>query len=377
MSYPPLPGERVPVLDPVVYYNYTSKLFRRNGTEAASAENKDSGQARRHTSPTETTHLSPGPTRSYYDAFSDSHAEPMLVPHLSDNTFQLNPQSSPTVSNLVNSSNDEKHESSKSTYKGFRCMRYNCWNKSELRYHTSFCSQECVDNVFEHTHSAGIILVGATLTAQYTIVLRGRIGNRSGEHEWEAPGGVREKRLSETVIGCAIRECIEETGMVLKVDRLEKHLLECPMVAMPTKIGPTFTGKYHLAIFVHINQFDHVTMHNAWCSRMNRHTQCEIDKVGNPLVRSDSVDMEYSASLNLKHLWTISHNKVGKHIHPRKQCRILEERLPTALNPQTHISLCYRDYWCINKISERSLMDLIISIQTLEDRHIWSRGFLF
>jgi 8-oxo-dGTP pyrophosphatase MutT (NUDIX family) len=314
---------------------------------------------------------------SYHDAISDSHAEATPVPHLLDNTFQLNPHSSPTVPNLVNTSTDEKLESSKPTYKGFRCMRYNCCNKSELRYQTGFCSQECVDNVFEHAHSAGIILVGGTPTAQYTIVLRGKIEKKTSEPEWEAPGGVRERGLSETVIGCAIRECVEETGMVLKVDKLEKHLLQCPMVAMPTKIGSRFTGKYHLAIFVHINQFDHITMHNAWSSRMNRYTQREIDKLGNLLVRSDSVDMEYSASLNLGHFWTISHNRVGKHIHPRKQCRILAEQLPTELDSQAHISLCYRDYWCINKIYERSLMDPIISTQTLEDQRIWSHGFLF
>jgi 8-oxo-dGTP pyrophosphatase MutT (NUDIX family) len=326
------------------------------------------------------THCSGKSNADYYNEISHTNTDAMLLPQLLERTLQLETESFHMINRAVSaSSDDEKIESSKSKskYNGLRCMRYNCTNKSELRCYTGFCSQACVDNVFEHTHSAGIILVGTTPTAHYTVVLRGRNETKISEHEWEAPGGVRERRLSETVIGCAIRECVEETGMVLKVDKLERHLLECPMVAMPTKIGSSFTGKYHLAIFVHINKFDHVTMHNAWSSRMNRYTQREIDKLGNPIVRSDSVDMEYSASMNLQHLWTISHNRVGKRPHPRKLCRILAEQLPTEIDPQTHISLCYRDYWCINEIYERSLMDLIMSIPTLEDQHIWNHGFLF
>ena len=377
MSYTLYSSERIPVIDPAVYYKYNPKLPDRNNSEALSVEDTFPHQMIENSYATKPTDHYNRSNVAYYSTISDTNTEAMLLPQLLKRSLQLDTKSPPISNKMVlNGLDEEKRESSKSTSKGFRCMRYSCWNKSELQYQTCFCSEECRDNVFEHVHSAGMILVGATPTAPYTIVLRGRI-EKKGEHEWEAPGGVRERRLSETAIGCAIRECVEETGMVVKVDKLEKYLLQCPMVAMPTKIGPTFTGKYHLAIFVHINQFNHISMHNAWSSRMNRHTQREVDKVGNLLVGSDSVDMEYSASLNLEHFWKISHDRVGKHIHPRKQCRILAEELPTELDPQRPISLCYRDYWCINKICERSLMDLIVSIPTLEDRHIWSRGFLF
>ena len=303
-----------------------------------------------------------------------------------------------------------------------RCMRYNCSQKSKDDYNQCFCSEECQDIVFENSHSAAIVLVGLGEPPDpqgdrvpYSIILKGRRTDLKSNEEWEAPGGVRERGLSETAIGCAIRECVEETGMVIKVDKMAKYLLCCPMVAMSIKSGTRFSGIYHLAILAHISGFNDLDMHKAWVSRMDRYTRNEVDKSGRPVVRSDCVDMEYSAALDLQALWiaiTKSRSSKGTPTHPRKSAKLLwtsnennletlaRQSLPRQARGEGHaqqepldsldsskgqshdplrgqeVILCYRDYWSMSLIHDRGLIGAVIAMPTLEQLRIWDQTFI-
>ena len=279
-----------------------------------------------------------------------------------------------------------------------RCMRYNCSQKSKDDYNKCFCSEECQDIVFENSHSAAIVLVGlgpsrdsSSLDSRgdrvpYSIILKGRRKDLKSNEEWEAPGGVRERGLSETAIGCAIRECVEETGMVIKVDKMAKYLLYCPMIAMSIKSGTRFSGIYHLTILAHISDFNDLEMHKAWVSRMDRYTRKELDKSGRPVVRSDCVDMEYSAALDLQALWiatTKSRSSRGALNHPRKSAKLLltsnletpEQQGPSPAERE-NVILCYRDYWSMSVIHDRGLIGAVIAMPTLEQSGIWDRTFV-
>jgi 8-oxo-dGTP pyrophosphatase MutT (NUDIX family) len=291
-----------------------------------------------------------------------------------------------------------------------RCMRYNCSQKSKRDYNTCFCSEECQDIVFENSHSAAIVLIGlgplehresSSPEAKgdrtpYSIILKGRRKDLKSNEEWEAPGGVRERGLSETAIGCAIRECVEETGMVIKVDKMAKYLLRCPMVAMSIKSGTRFSGIYHLAILAHISGFSDLNMHIAWISRMDRYTKDEVDKSGRPVVRSDCVDMEYSAALDLPALWMAT-TKFRSSGHPRKSAKILRATVednrgspasrlasPTQQGPLDSLDplrgqeviLCYRDYWSMSRIYDRGLIETVMAMPTLEQLGIWDQIFI-
>jgi hypothetical protein len=253
-----------------------------------------------------------------------------------------------------------------------RCMKYNCNQRSVNNYNRCFCSEECQDIVFEKTHSAGIVLIGIK-NVPYSVILKSRMDAKKSDEEWEAPGGVRERNLSETAIGCAIRECVEETGMVLKVDKMAKYLMKSPMVAMSIKNGTQFTGIYHLAIYVHISDFNDINMHTAWMSRMDRYTRKELDKWGQPAVRSDCVDMKFSAALDLNTLWQATTNHRSAK-HPRKNARVVSN---SAGSPESkYVVLCYRDYWSISRIQDRRLLQAIVSMPTLEQLGIWDQTFI-
>ena len=257
-----------------------------------------------------------------------------------------------------------------------RCMRYNCVQKSKNDYNKCFCSEACQDIVFENSHSAAIVLIGYH-RVPYSIILKGRRKDLKSNEEWEAPGGVRERDLSETAIGCAIRECVEETGMVIKVDKMAKYLLRCPMVAMSIKSGTRFSGIYHLAILAHISGFNDLNMHQAWISRMDRYTKKEVDKSGHPVVRSDCVDMEYSAALDLPALWMAT-TKFRSSGHPRKSAKILRttvEDNPGSPAPR-EVILCYRDYWSMSRIHDRGLIETVMAMPTLEQLRIWDQTFI-
>ena len=257
-----------------------------------------------------------------------------------------------------------------------RCMRYNCVQKSKNDYNKCFCSEACQDIVFENSHSAAIVLIGYH-RVPYSIILKGRRRDLKSNEEWEAPGGVRERDLSETAIGCAIRECVEETGMVIKVDKMAKYLLRCPMVAMSIKSGTHFSGIYHLAILAHISGFNDLNMHQAWISRMDRYTKKEVDKSGHPVVRSDCVDMEYSAALDLPALWMAT-TKFRSSGHPRKSAKILRttvEDNPGSPAPR-EVILCYRDYWSMSRIHDRGLIETVMAMPTLEQFRIWDQTFI-
>lgn len=257
-----------------------------------------------------------------------------------------------------------------------RCMRHNCTQKSKNHYNKCFCSEECQDIVFENSHSAGVVLIGFD-SVPYTVILKGRLEDRKSNEEWEAPGGVRERGLSETAIGCAIRECVEETGMVVKVDKMAKYLLHCPMAAMPIKNGTHFSGIYHLAIFAHIAGFNDLDMHKAWISRMDRYTRKEVSKSGHPVVRSDCVDMKYSTALDLEALWTATASPRSRS-HPRKTAKVLQvcaESSPGA-PASGQLILCYRDYWSMSRIRDRGLVGAVIAMPTLEQSGIWDKTFI-
>lgn len=275
-----------------------------------------------------------------------------------------------------------------------RCMRYNCVQKSKNDYNKCFCSEACQDIVFENSHSAAIVLIGYH-RVPYSVILKGRRRDLKSNEEWEAPGGVRERGLSETAIGCAIRECVEETGMVIKVDKMAKYLLRCPMVAMSIKTGTRFSGIYHLAILAHISGFNDLNMHQAWISRMDRYTKKEVDKSGRPVVRSDCVDMEYSAALDLPALWMAT-TKFRSSGHPRKSAKILPTTVEDSLGspasqgtirtedvgPHAHrmeppeVILCYRDYWSMSRIHDRGLIETVMAMPTLEQLGIWDQTFI-
>lgn len=271
-----------------------------------------------------------------------------------------------------------------------RCMRYNCVQKSKRDYNTCFCSEACQDIVFENSHSAAIVLIGYH-RVPYSVILKGRRRDLKSNEEWEAPGGVRERALSETAIGCAIRECVEETGMVIKVDKMAKYLLRCPMVAMSIKSGTRFSGIYHLAILAHISGFNDLNMHIAWISRMDRYTKKEVDKSGRPVVRSDCVDMEYSAALDLPALWMAT-TKFRSSGHPRKSAKILHTTVEDNLgspasqgairtvdvgpHAQQEVILCYRDYWSMSRIYDRGLIETVMAMPTLEQLGIWDQIFI-
>lgn len=287
-----------------------------------------------------------------------------------------------------------------------RCMRYNCRQKSKNGYNKCFCSEECQDIVFENSHSAGVVLIGLN-GLPYSVILKGRMEDLKSNEEWEAPGGVRERSLSETAIGCAIRECVEETGMVIKVDKMAKYLLRCPMVAMSIKSETRFSGIYHLAILAHILGFNDLNMHQAWISRMDRYTRKEVDKSGRPVVRSDCVDMEYSAALDLPALWMAT-TKFRSSGHPRKSAKILRTTVEDSLRspasqgairtadvgPHAHrmepppvasrvasptqqeVILCYRDYWSMSRIHDRGLIETVMAMPTLEQLGIWDQTFI-